>query len=79
MLTYCPTEDQTADIFTKALNKDQFKSNRMKLGMMNQIDLKSYSSMKFPWWIESVVQVSSLLTINSLSKINIVPIAGIHS
>ena len=34
VLTYCPTEEQIADIFTKALSKDQFESNRLKLGMM---------------------------------------------
>ena len=34
VLTYCLTEEQIADIFTKALSKDQFKSNRLKLGMM---------------------------------------------
>ena len=34
LLTYCPKEEQIADIFTKALSKDQFKSNRLKLGMM---------------------------------------------
>ena len=34
VLTYCQTEEQIADIFTKALSKDQFESNRLKLGMM---------------------------------------------
>ena len=34
VLTYCPTEEQIADIFTKALSKDQFERNRLKLGMM---------------------------------------------
>ena len=34
VLTYCPTEEQIAYIFTKALSKDQFESNRLKLGMM---------------------------------------------
>ena len=34
VLTYCRTEEQIADIFTKALSKDQFESNRLKLGMM---------------------------------------------
>ena len=35
VLTYYPTEEQIADIFTKALSKDKFESNRLKLGMMN--------------------------------------------
>ena len=30
MLTYCPTGEQIADIFTKARSKDQFESNRLK-------------------------------------------------
>ena len=34
VLTYCPTEEQIADIFTKGLSKDQFENNRLKLGMM---------------------------------------------
>ena len=34
VLTYCPTEEQITDIFTKDLSKDQFESNRLKLGMM---------------------------------------------
>ncbi|XP_069149149.1 secreted RxLR effector protein 161-like [Solanum lycopersicum] len=34
VLTYCPTEEQIADIFTKALSKDQFEGNRLKLGML---------------------------------------------
>ena len=34
LLTYCPTEEQIADIFTKALSKDQFERNRLKLGML---------------------------------------------
>lgn len=34
-MQYCRTEDQIADIFTKALGKDQFERNRLKLGMMN--------------------------------------------
>ena len=28
VLTYCPMEEQIAYIFTKALRKDQFESNR---------------------------------------------------
>ena len=35
VLTYFPIEEQIADIFTKDLNKDQFESNRLKLGMLN--------------------------------------------
>ena len=34
VLTYCPTEEQIADIFTKALSKDQFERNRLNLGML---------------------------------------------
>ena len=34
VLTYCPTEEQIADIFTKALSKDQFERNRLMLGML---------------------------------------------
>ena len=34
VLTYCPTEERIADIFTKALSKDQFERNRLKLGML---------------------------------------------
>jgi hypothetical protein len=34
VLTHCRTEDQIADIFTKALNKDQFVTLRMLLGMI---------------------------------------------
>jgi len=33
-MQYCRIEDQIADIFTKALSKDQFESNRLKLGIM---------------------------------------------
>ena len=32
VLTYCPMEEQIADIFTKALSKDQFERNWLKLG-----------------------------------------------
>ena len=35
VLMYCRMEDQIGDIFTKALSKDQFESNMLKLGMMN--------------------------------------------
>ena len=34
VLTYCPTEEKIADIFIKALSKDQFERNRLKLGML---------------------------------------------
>ena len=34
VLTYCPTEEQIADIFTKALSKDQFERNQLNLGML---------------------------------------------
>ena len=29
VVTYCPTEEQIADIFTKALSKDQFERNQL--------------------------------------------------
>ena len=35
IMNYCRTEDQIAYIFTKAINKDQFENNSLKLGMMN--------------------------------------------
>lgn len=31
---FCKIEDQVADIFTKALQRDQFEKNRLKLGLM---------------------------------------------
>ena len=34
VLTYCPTDEQIAHIFTKAVSKDQFERNRLKLGML---------------------------------------------
>ena len=34
VVTYCLTEEQSADIFTKALSKDKFESNRLKMGIM---------------------------------------------
>ena len=34
VVTYCLTEEQIANIFTKAISKDQFESNRLKLGMI---------------------------------------------
>jgi hypothetical protein len=33
-LEYCPTEEQTADILTKALGKDKFQQHRFSLGVM---------------------------------------------
>jgi len=33
-MKFCKTEDQIADIFTKALSREQFEKNRMKLGML---------------------------------------------
>ena len=32
-MNFCRTEDQIADIFTKALNRVQFEKNRLELGM----------------------------------------------
>ena len=34
-LTYIPTKNQEADIFTKAMNKQGFESIRSKMGMTN--------------------------------------------
>ena len=34
VLTYYPIEEKIADIFTKALNKDQFEISWLKLGML---------------------------------------------
>ena len=34
VLTHCRTEDQIADIFTKALSKDQFVNLRVLLGLI---------------------------------------------
>ena len=35
VLKHCRTEDRIADIFTKALSKDQFERNSLMLVMMN--------------------------------------------
>ena len=36
-LTHCPTSDQIADIFTKALGREKFENFRMQLGMSNDL------------------------------------------
>ncbi|XP_070013459.1 secreted RxLR effector protein 161-like [Nicotiana sylvestris] len=33
-MKFCSTEDQIADIFTKALSREQFERNRVKLGLL---------------------------------------------
>lgn len=35
-MVFCNTENQMAHIFTKALNRDKFERNRMKLGLIQQ-------------------------------------------
>ena len=35
VLTYCPTKDMVANIFTKALLRDQFKKLRSNLGLIS--------------------------------------------
>lgn len=32
MMTFCKTEDQVADIFTKALEREPFQKNQLSLG-----------------------------------------------
>jgi hypothetical protein len=34
IMTFCKTEDQVADIFTKALGREQFKKNRLVVGLI---------------------------------------------
>jgi len=33
-MNFCSTENQIADIFTKALSKEQFERNRLELGLI---------------------------------------------
>jgi len=33
-MNFCNTDKQIADIFTKALSREQFKRNRLELGLM---------------------------------------------
>jgi len=32
-MNFCATENQIADIFTKALSREQFERNRLELGL----------------------------------------------
>ena len=34
VMTFCKTEDQVADIFTKALGRESFQKNRLSLGLI---------------------------------------------
>ena len=34
-LTHCPTSEQIADIFTKAVGREKFEKFRMQLGMLD--------------------------------------------
>jgi len=36
VMTFCKTEDQIADIFTKALGREPFQKNRLALGLIFQ-------------------------------------------
>ena len=40
-LTYCPTEQMTADILTKPLVRQQFETFRLKMGLKNMPSIKS--------------------------------------
>ena len=33
-MNFCTTENQNADIFTKALSREQFERNRLELGLI---------------------------------------------
>ena len=33
-MNFCPTENQIADIFTKALNRELFERNRLELALI---------------------------------------------
>jgi len=33
-MNFCTTENQIADIFTKALGREQFEKNRLELGLI---------------------------------------------
>jgi len=35
LMNFCATNNQIADIFTKALSREQFEKNRLELGLMN--------------------------------------------
>lgn len=41
-LVYCPSEEQLADIFTKALPKQRFEELRMQLGVSDLIVKEEY-------------------------------------
>ena len=38
LMTFCKTEDQVADIFTKALGRETFQKNRLELGSSFKVE-----------------------------------------
>ena len=40
-LTYCPTEQMTADMLTKPIARQQFETFRLKMGLKNMPSIKS--------------------------------------
>jgi len=38
-MNFCSTKNQIADIFTKALNREQFERNRVEFGLIKLHDL----------------------------------------
>ena len=35
-MNFCATDEQVADIFTKALSKEQFEKNKLELGLLKR-------------------------------------------